>query len=196
MIRSLAKKIASVFVLYGESSESDSDIYAYACEAIISTIINIAIGLAIALIFGRIVEGIVFISVFALLRKYTGGHHANTHFKCILVFSTLVACAMGLISVVSHLEVIGLVGLGIATIAGVGIFILAPVEDKNKHSGKEFQMSLKRKGRYVAFALWLFCIIDFYILNSQISFSLALSMLSVLGSMAYATAYSRVCKRG
>jgi len=40
MVHRLAGRMASVFLLYGESSEEDLDIYAYVCEAVLATLIN------------------------------------------------------------------------------------------------------------------------------------------------------------
>jgi len=67
MIHWLASRIASVFVRYGESSEDDADIYTYAMEAVIAAMFNIVICLSIAFAFGRIWEGVIFVSSFALL---------------------------------------------------------------------------------------------------------------------------------
>ena len=75
VIRKLSARMATVFVLYGESSEDDKDIYAYACEAIISTLIGMTAALIIATVLNRVYEGIVFTLIFALLRRYTGGYH-------------------------------------------------------------------------------------------------------------------------
>ena len=69
MIHSLSKWIASIFVRYGESSEEDADIYAYGLEAVIAAMFNIIFGLIISFLLGRTLEGIIFISAFAALRK-------------------------------------------------------------------------------------------------------------------------------
>jgi len=84
MIHNSANYIASVFVRYGESSEENADIYAYAIEAVLAVLFNVIICLIISVLFGRVPEGIIFISAFALLRRFTGGYHANSHTKCIL----------------------------------------------------------------------------------------------------------------
>ena len=194
MIHNLASWMSSIFVLYGESSEEDADIYTYVCEAIIATLINILVCLVIAFLFGRITEGIIFITAFVLLRRYAGGHHAKTHLRCITTFAVVFTCAMVFASVMPRVSLEGffaqLYTLLIATIASMGIAALAPVEHKNKSSGDEFSKVRKWKSRGLAFALWLVCVIDFYILNIQISFILSLSMFSVFGSMAYAIIYS------
>jgi len=191
MIHSLATRIASIFVLYGESDEENADIYTYACEAVLSFLANLIVCLAIAFVFGRFIEGLVFISGFALLRRYTGGHHAKTHLYCILTFSGIVICTMILLTLAYWLQISGFIAVVVATVALIGIVLLAPVKHKNKVSGIEFQGALKRKSRWMAFAFWLFCILGFYMLNNQIVFVLSLSMFFVFGSMAYATIFNK-----
>ena len=195
MIHSLAKRVASVFVLYGESSEEDADIYTYVCEAVIALLFNIAICLIIASLFGRVMDGIIFITVFAALRRYAGGHHAGTHFKCILTFSIIFIGVIVLMSVMSWFHVGNTVALLIATIACVGIVLLAPVEHANKVSGHEFGTRRKWISRILVSMLWLFCVIDFYILNSHLSLIVSFSMFSVFGSMAYAMMYRGIYLR-
>ena len=183
MIHSLAKRTASIFILYGESSAEDADIYTYACEAVIATMFNIIVSLVISFIFGRFLEGVVFISVFALLRRYTEGYHAKTHFKCIFTFNCILICAMVLLSVIPALQYAGVITLIASAIAGMGIIGLALTQQTSNIS------------RYLVLVLCMFCIADVYIINNQKSRAVSLAMLSVFGSMAFAFTYNRVCDR-
>ena len=98
MITYLSNKISKIFIRYGETTEENADIYAYAIEAILAVVVNVIICLAIAAIFGRVSEGFIFIFTFAVLRRFTGGYHANTHFKCILTFSSLLTVSLAIIN--------------------------------------------------------------------------------------------------
>ena len=195
MIHNLATKLASLFVLYGESADDDVDIYAYGCEAIISSIVNIGVAMMISFIFGRVLEGIIFMAVFALLRRYTGGYHADTHFKCIVTFNTILVFALVLVSMESRLEPSflnsNILTASIASISLIGIFAMAPVENENKPIDKELYPKTKRISRWMTIALWTICliniyIIDIYIMNGNFGFIISLSMFSVFGSLAYA----------
>jgi len=196
MIHNLAARMASVFVLYGESSEENADIYAYACGAVISFLVNILIGLVIAFFFGRVIEGIVFILSFALLRRYAGGHHAKTHLNCILAFSVILFLVMAFISIASLLQLSSSIGVVVATFALLGIIALAPVEHTNKSSGYEYRVALKRKSICFGLIIWSLCIYNFYILNDQLAFIFSLSLFSVFGSMAYAMMHKIILREG
>ncbi|MCL2399850.1 MAG: accessory gene regulator B family protein [Defluviitaleaceae bacterium] len=190
MIHTLANRIASIFVLYGESSEEDKDIYVYACEVWLSTIFNIGLSLLIAVLLGRVMEVIIIMTSYALLARYTGGYHANTHFKCILTFAVLLICAMTILSIVSSLQVEGVL-LITASIAFIGIFILTPVEHENKPISADLRKLQKIKSRWITFALLVLCIVDFFILDIGFGLSLSLSVFFVFGSMLYATLSKR-----
>jgi len=188
MIHNLANRMASIFVLYGECSEEDADIYAYACEAIISTIVNIIAALVIALLMGKVIEATIFTLVFTTLRRYTGGHHAKTHFKCVLTYIVILTCTLMLLSLETMAQATNIIFLVIATVSTVGIFIIAPIGHDNKPLDDTVREVAKKKGRYLSAVLWMVCIADFYIIRNGISFAISLSMLSVLGSLIYAIA--------
>lgn len=194
MIHSMANRMASVFISYGESSEEDRDIYVYACEKLLSTIVNIGLGLLASTLLGKAIDGIIFMAGFAILRRYAGGYHARTRFICILAFTAVVACGMVVLSLMTALQAEYLM-LIFASIGFVGIFLLAPVEHENKPLGADLQEKLKKKSRCLALILLGYCLMDFYILRLGIGFALSLSMFCVFGSMAYATAYKLNLKK-
>ena len=187
MIHGLAAKMASVFVLYGESSEEDKDIYTYACEAIISTLANILAVLIIALILGRIVDSLIFITIFAFLRKFTGGHHANSHFKCILTLSIIVLSSLILSDLLVNMQMVFFSLLFLAVISSVGIFICAPVGHDNKPVEAIKLEDLKKKGRRFTLLFAIICILVGYIVNLRSGLVIAFAMLFVLISLIYAT---------
>ncbi|MCL1884712.1 MAG: accessory gene regulator B family protein [Defluviitaleaceae bacterium] len=184
MIHKLANKIASIFVSYGESSEENADIYAYAVEAILALIVNLTVCLIIALIFGRVLEGIVFIFGFAILRRYAGGFHARTHLICIITFACIVFSAMVLISILINFG--NLAPLIISTIAFIGIFTATVLERKLMSPSEAEHCKLRKNGTWIITAIWLISVIDLYLFNSNIGLTLSLSLLSVFGSMAFA----------
>lgn len=58
-------------------------IYKYGYEILIS---NISVALIVRAIFSEFIESIIFLMVFAIMRKYCGGYHANTYLKCEIIF--------------------------------------------------------------------------------------------------------------
>ena len=118
MIHTLSTRISKIFVYYGESTEEDADIYAYAVEAVLATLINVAICLFIAAVFGTLSSGIIFILTFASLRRLVGGYHASSHLKCILIFATIFTIAMCgiflLQTIIGSIILIGVITIALA----------------------------------------------------------------------------------
>lgn len=181
MIRYLADRIASVFVLYGESSEDNADIYAYAVEALIAGLFNVIIGLTISLLFGRVLEGIVFIIVFAFLRRYVGGYHANSHYKCILIFCLLLTCSMLATSALSYVKPSVFVIIIIAMLAWSGIFFLVSIEDKSMRCRDERRAKLKTKSLLANTFFLILCLIVGFTISTCIASVISLAMFSVFG---------------
>jgi accessory gene regulator B len=58
------------------------DIYTYGLELIISFLVTSFIIVVIGIITSQITSSIMFLLVFILLRRFTGGYHAKTHLRC------------------------------------------------------------------------------------------------------------------
>lgn len=189
MVHSWAKRMASVFVLHGETTEENADIYTYACEQILSVLVNIVSGLVIAVIFGRLLEGVVFIAGFALLRRYTGGYHAKTHFGCIATFSVVLICALVLLSAAPDIAVGYSIGFAAASAAWLLIFWFGTVGNQKRSDSENDCRVMRKKSRFCVTVFWLICFVDYFVLGSRIGLVVPLVMVSVFGSMAYAIAY-------
>ena len=82
MIRSMADRIACVFVQKEIVPREKSEIYSYGMELMIATTINSALVFASALIMGVLGKTLILLIPFFLLRRFAGGYHAKTHIGC------------------------------------------------------------------------------------------------------------------
>lgn len=183
MIHSVAERVASFLVIYGDANQEDEDIYTYACELIISSVVNIIVGVVISILMNKLFEGLIFMVCFALLRSVAGGYHANTHFKCVAAFACILTLSLLLLNFAAPHIVIVVLG----AISVVVIFFLAPIEHENKPITPETRIILKRNSRIIAVVLFLIIIIGTYAFDSPLFSAVALSMVSVCGSLACAT---------
>ena len=121
----IAKKMATVGIV----SQESVDTYVYGIELLVSFFFSAGIIITIGLIAGKIIETIVFLSVFIILRSFTGGFHANTFIKCTII--TLLT--YGIVLLLSCLITIPLpVYFAFTLIELVLISIFAPIENINK----------------------------------------------------------------
>lgn len=132
MLHSLSKNIA-VF-LFDNNDRFPLDVYTYGIEICLSSLIGIMLILSIGLISGYFLEGLFYIITLFAIRSYTGGYHADTYFKCnlIYVFSYLFAIGLNIFfsSLNSAFRIFIYLIIVITSIIVVCVF--APIENKNK----------------------------------------------------------------
>lgn len=140
MIRKAAERIAKFFCKGSKHSDDIQEVYQYEIELAISTSLNILLIVPISAVLQDILSGLVFLTVFIVIRSFTEGHNAKTYFV-VLTF-LLVWCAAQGVALISDadlayrlLEVITLLGL-------IPIIAYAPVENRilDKNRRKRYQI--------------------------------------------------------
>ncbi len=125
----LAQKLSSYFIDKSIISQEDYEIYVYGGELLISFTISTSFILLLGLVFNKLVETLLFLTVFIVLRRYTGGYHAPSHFKCKLTTVATYLLVLGL-SVWTSVKLINYIMIclfGCAVILSIG-----PIENLNK----------------------------------------------------------------
>jgi accessory gene regulator B len=186
MIHGLANRVAYVFLRRGVIQPQNHDIYTYALETILSETVNVLVCLMISLLFGRPLEGIVFTVTFAMLRKFTGGHHAQSHWQCISTFAGIVAAVLTVLLVVPQ-GMYTWVTLTASAVSMFPIVLWAPVTHENKPLSEESCVLLKRKSRFIGCLTGMIAVGGVVLLGKPVFLAISLAGASVGGSMAYAT---------
>ncbi|MCM1009108.1 MAG: accessory gene regulator B family protein [Ruminococcus flavefaciens] len=88
MIRKISEKILNYLINSKviSDTEDNRDYFQYGIEITISSLLNIILILGIGIVTHSMIESIIFLICFILLRQFTGGFHADTYFKCNLSF--------------------------------------------------------------------------------------------------------------
>lgn len=89
MIDKISQDVADYFFEKNLIRESEKDIYEYGVKLIASSVIGIFIVIFIGIVLGKVLDSIVFLLCFMILRKYSGGYHANSYLTCNLFFITV-----------------------------------------------------------------------------------------------------------
>lgn len=143
MIEKTAGLLTRIYVQNHMIKEEDAEVYAYGFELLVAAVVNALVLTVVALITGYVWQTVLYALAFVLLRTTAGGFHASTHLRCLL----LLLCT----SVISILIMMYLPGvyvlpaiLGLAVLAGVLVFVFAPVEDHNNPFTPERRVRLRR----------------------------------------------------
>jgi accessory gene regulator B len=89
MLTKASQQMTEYFLQHGIISEDAREIYAYGFEIILSTVLNFILTAALALLYGRLWDALIYSASTFPLRTFGGGWHASTHFRCSLMH----ACA-------------------------------------------------------------------------------------------------------
>lgn len=129
MKKTVSYRLADYIMQYADIDREDRDIYEYGIKSGIMMFWNTAAFFLISYIFQMFIPGILFTLLFMMLRVHAGGVHLSSSVKCFIVSSLTFAGTLLLLRDTS-LDKIPVLVLGV--IAGIVIWALAPVEDKNK----------------------------------------------------------------
>lgn len=86
MLGRIADSIAVLFLEKNIINEDELPVYQYGMQVLICNIAGMLTVLIVGILISRLVESIIFITIYATLRIYTGGYHARTPLVCNIVF--------------------------------------------------------------------------------------------------------------
>ena len=176
------EKIGSKFIEFFVSNDiiknEDKEIYKYALNIILSSLIHIATVMILGLCFNLLIESLVFYFAYIVIRKFAGGYHANTQLRCFLasVISTLLI--LGLMKwvllfdniIIDFLiEVLGLVCTIIIGFLSPSDTVAKPLCDKEKRLYKKVTI-------LISFALLILSAVLFMFGINNMSYSIVLAI--------------------
>lgn len=136
-----SEKIANA-LLDNRIIDSDNyDICRYGINQCITTLFNFVTTLIIGLIYGMVLEAIIFTIAYIPIRIYAGGYHAKTPVGC-WMFSAVILTLVLL--VMKEIKFSLLVSVLLLIASGSFVCILSPVEDANKPLD-EIEMKVYKK---------------------------------------------------
>lgn len=86
MLGRIADSITVLFLKKNIINEDELPVYQYGMQVLICNIAGMLTVLIVGILISRLVESIIFITIYATLRIYTGGYHARTPLVCNIVF--------------------------------------------------------------------------------------------------------------
>lgn len=129
-IKKVAEYVAIYFQEKGIIEKGQEEIYSYGLEEIFIEMFNILSIFLIGLLFRKVIETLIFVIAFRILRSYTGGYHAKTLWRCYVLTMLTVIIALSIIRY--PIVVSRNVSIVLWLFSGIAIFLWAPVEAENK----------------------------------------------------------------
>lgn len=177
MITGLAKIATDFFLKYGVIDSEDSEIYQYGNEIIISSILDLIIVFVMGVIFSALTNSLLFFATFLLLRSFSGGYHADSYWKCKIIFIINLALMLFLLANVDRLYQINFMVL-VLFFSILIVWKLAPIENEGKPLSEEDIRINSKRSKIISIILSII-IVTTYVFNRNVSLSLLLSFFSV-----------------
>ncbi|MDR1700621.1 MAG: accessory gene regulator B family protein [Lachnoclostridium sp.] len=134
------------------NSEYDRDTLIYGCEALLSTILNCAVMLIMASIFGFFMQMVTIMLFYISLRLSAGGYHAPNYLICFIVGISVYTAGI-VIGMLLADYLIGPYILTMGLLSVILIFRYAPCDCENRPFSSEEYIIFKRRSRIMIFVL-------------------------------------------
>ena len=180
MMKFSIERLVQTLIKNGKCKEDERDIVVYGLKMGIEIFFNILTTIVLAIIFGMVIETLVFSISFFFLRSYCGGVHARNGLAC-YYFS--VAILVAVLTVQKH-ELVSLNFTYISLLVGiVVILIIAPLGDKNKPLDA-LEQNVYRKKVYLILSInvLIFWVSQLLLLES-VMINISLSIMVVSASL-------------
>lgn len=133
-------KIAGWLIKYDAIREADRELYEYAIYSILLTLSPIVLALCLGALFGSAWKGVLIVTPFVILRKFSGGYHAKSAGVCFMSSSLLLVLCIFLSSVIECDF-----KLFVATVlSAISLTHFSPIENENRILSKEEQKRYKK----------------------------------------------------
>ena len=178
----LSRKIGDNLVQSNIVNAEDAEIYIYGINQILVSILNVSSALIIGLIFGVFFEIAVFMAAYIPLRTFAGGYHARTPLRC-YIFSVimLIVVSLGF----KYLSLTEWVYYAVFALSAIVVFVLSPVEDKNKPLDQIEHRVYKKRAIIIAAAELVICF-SLWMMKLHSLFAAVVYSFAVLGFMLVA----------
>lgn len=90
-------KIVDRLIEKGISNQDDRDIIIYGLSFGCELLVNISTAIALGFIWGLVLEAVLFLISFSLLRTYAGGYHCKKSFNCYVLSSGIIVMVLVII---------------------------------------------------------------------------------------------------
>ena len=184
----LCHSIVDFFIKEKIFSEEQRDIYQYGFELCVSSVISIAVVLAIGIISGKFLESVVFYIVFCFTRLFGGGFHAPTYLLCKITFISVLLAVLALDWLLGDIADFYWYILYFYSL--IIVCCLAPVENHNKPL-TEREKVRNRIFCIIEMVIWLAVMLLLSGIDSKLYHIVALTLFFVANLMPIGKLYER-----
>ena len=124
----ITEKIVSWLIRQKMITHKEREVYIYAVQSFYFCITPLVLSILIGRVMNQTMEGLILGFIISVIRRYSGGYHANSVWKCHILSIIILIIGLFIVSYI-HIEICFFIGeIG----AVLSLWILSPVESKNR----------------------------------------------------------------
>lgn len=178
VMETIARKITDFLVCRNCIKEEEKEICQYGYEILLSTFLGYTIVLLLSLLFGNLIEGLVFLFVFVLTRMYTGGYHAKTYLTCNICLACTYLLYMGMVYILKYSHGSNILLLLMLTVYCLCTIWFTPIENPNKVLTEKKKKKV-RKISQILMTIWSILAISLMFFNNEIGIMIIVTVFIV-----------------
>lgn len=192
MIQELSSRVAKWMEQENVISREDKELFSYAVYSLLFGLLPIFIVMILGLAFGMLREGLLMITPFVLIRKFSGGYHLNSPKLCIILSTALIALAMESIKIFVQGGYKSLLTVAVF-LSALCLCVFSPVDNNSRKLTKTEQQIFRK----ISCAIALTSLVGYLVMSKAMpiqytsSFGVGIllaAMLQFLGVVVKATA--------
>lgn len=135
-------------------SAEDFDLYSYAMYSVMFVSIPIFLSIVVGILMNMLLESILFIAPFVIIRKYSGGFHLKSPTVCLFVSTGIIAAFLvGIRFSLNHKAY--LAPLISMFLLGVLLFIKSPIDTEERKLSEQETVVFGKIARIMVIAFWV-----------------------------------------
>ena len=146
-MKKLFERIVDFMQENGSTQSEYKDVYMYALQTVAVYAFNIGTGIVIGVVLGELLYCMIFLTAFMLLRQEAGGYHAPGWISCYFLSCGILVLTLLWIKAEFPYQTYFTIVAALA--AGIGIFLFAPREDRNKPLEEAEKKVIGKKARII-----------------------------------------------
>lgn len=124
----MSEKIADWLIEQKAISTGERELYAYAVHCLFSLLYPIAFALVIGAFLGMPIEAVVMIMSFIAVRKFSGGYHADSFYKCLIISSIVIMTMLQISNYINNNLLFNVIYIA----SSILLMIFSPIDSANK----------------------------------------------------------------
>ena len=176
MLKKLSNKITKKLVDINIIEVSDSELYEYGFWQGGVLFFNFLTVALLGILFNMLLESIIFLVFYGVLRTIAGGYHAQTQHACYILSILLMVVVLIMLKTFPW----NIILCCILTVLSISIiFILAPVQDENKLLDETEKTVFKKLSRLISLLYGLIIFLLFLFNKNELAYCVVISLFTL-----------------